>query len=80
MRQVKHMDVSTQSVWHISLSGNTHRKKKQCAVCLHENTTVPTGLTQLKALPACQLLVQGTSQDAGQQQHRPAHRREVGDD
>lgn len=55
-------------------------KTKQRAVCLHENTTVLTGLTQLKALPARQLLVQGTSQDAGQQQHGPAHRREVGGD
>lgn len=63
-----------------SPSVETPTGKIQRAVCLHENMTVLTGLTQLKALPACQLLVQGASQDAGQQQHRPAHRREVGGD
>lgn len=44
------------------------------------NDTVLTRLTELKALPACQLLVQDASQDGGQQQDRPAHGWVVGGD
>lgn len=45
-----------------------------------KHTLVLTGLTQLEALPACQLLVQRASQHGGQQQDGPAHGRVVGGD
>lgn len=46
----------------------------------HTHTVLLTGLTQLEALPACQLLFQDASQHGGQQQDGPAHWRVVGGD
>lgn len=43
----------------------------------NKHTLVLTGLTQLEALPACQLRVQHASQHGGQQQDGPAHGRVV---
>ena len=40
----------------------------------------PTRLTELEALPVCQLLVQAVSQDGGQQKDRPADGWEDGGD
>lgn len=53
---------------------------KEGVVTVHDDTDVLTRLTELKALPACQLLVQDASQDGGQQQDRPAHGWVVGGD
>lgn len=46
----------------------------------NKDTLVLTRLTQLEALPTCQLLVQHASQHGGQQQDGPAHGRVVGGD
>lgn len=46
----------------------------------NNNTVFLTSLTELEALPVCQLLVQDVSQDGGQQQDRPAYGWEVGGD
>lgn len=61
-------------------SGKRYETNGQGLASVYNDTDVLTRLTELKALPACQLLVQDASQDGGQQQDRPAHGWVVGGD
>lgn len=53
----------TEQIWNINAQG---------FISEYNNTVFLTRLTELEALPACQLLIQDASQDGGQQQDRSA--------